>query len=110
MNIDDLLNDREKLFKILNNENELGLVLISVNFLEQWLVLLLEKKFIDDPKEVAGLFDINGLLIDFSKKVKFSYCLGIIDKVVMKDLKEIAKIRNKFAHSHQLLTFENKAI
>ena len=52
----------------------------------------------------------------FSKELKFwvsiriAYSLGLFDRETLDALVDINRIRNKFAHSHELLTFKHEII
>ena len=107
VNLDVLFNDKNKLIKILNKKPALECILVSVSFLDNCLTSLLEQYLIQ-PKIINELFA--GPLQGFSNKTKLCYCLSLIDQETFNDLKTIGKIRNNFAHSHLLLSFDDTKI
>jgi len=64
------------------------------------LAQILTQRFSQKDKEVKKLFDpsTGGPLVSLAHKARLAYALGIIDKTAMKDLENIHKIRNEFAH------------
>lgn len=110
INIDNLFNNRNELLRILDQESPIGCILVSASFLEKCLVLLLNNRFIKGSKTVEELLKYNGLLGEFSGKIKLCYALGLIDKEKYNDLITIAEIRNIIAHTHTLLDFESQQI
>ena len=107
MDLDTLFNDRNELINVLNNESDIGCILVSVSFLDECLVILLKDIFIKSSYTVENILKPDGLLGEFSSKAKLCYCLSLIDKKKYSDLIKIAEIRNLFAHSHILLSFNN---
>lgn len=110
MDLDTLFNDREKLTNVLNNESDIGCILVTSSFLDRCLMLLLKDIFVKSSSTVDELFILGGLMNDFSNKAKLCYSLSLIDKNNYCDLIKIAEIRNLFAHSHILLDFNNYTI
>jgi DNA-binding MltR family transcriptional regulator len=58
---------------------------------------------------VEKLFEFNQPLGNFSNKINIAFCLGLINKLVKKDLDLVRKIRNKFAHD-LFTSFEDSQI
>src|SRR5262249_50219611 len=56
------------------------------------------------------LNDPKGILSTASARSEMCYCLGLIDKVTHKNAKNIAFIRNQFAHSHVPKDFNDEVI
>ncbi len=110
MDLDTLFKDREELVNVLNSESDIGCILVSVSFLDQCLGILLKDIFIKSSATVDNILKPDGLLGEFSSKAKLCYCLSLIDKKKYSDLVKIAEIRNHFAHSHILLSFNNLEI
>lgn len=65
------------------------------------LQAFLEMAFPQRDKEVEKLFDFdnNGPLVNLPNKARLAYALGLIDKTMLRDLKLISSIRNRFAHN-----------
>ena len=90
-------------------QNERAIAILGGSFLEMILEHIIFAYLPEDEKEVKKLMDINQPLGNFSNKISFCYCLGLIDKVVKDDLNLIRKIRNKFAHD-LFVSFEDEQV
>lgn len=110
MDLDTLFNDRKELINVLNNESDIGCILVTVSFLDKCLMILLKDIFIKSSNTVENILEPDGLLGEYSSKAKLCYCLSLIDKKKYSDLIKIAEVRNLFAHSHILLSFNNSII
>ncbi len=77
------------------------------SFLKDSLVM----KFSRNDTNVKELFNPNrgGPLGSLRNKARFAYALGLIERTTLKDLEQIHKIRNKFAHSIKI-NFTDKEI
>jgi DNA-binding MltR family transcriptional regulator len=86
--------------KLFNEEkkDERAISIIGGTFSEMALEHVLRSFFPEDDKEVDKLFEFNQPLGNFSSKITMAYCLGLIDKLIKRDLDLVRKIRNKFAH------------
>ena len=86
--------------KLFNEEkkDERAIAIIGGTFCEMAVEYVLKAFFPENDKEVEKLFEFNQPLGNFSNKINLGYCLGLIDKLIKKDLDLIRKIRNKFAH------------
>lgn len=91
------LEEFSKLFTY-NVGDDRAIVIIGSAFWETILEHILIEFFPEDEKEVEALFGYDKQLGSYSNKVRMIYCLGLIEKKVMQDLKLIGKIRNRFAH------------
>ena len=87
-------------FHMLFNEggttDDRAIAVVGAAFLDSILERTLLNFMVDDEKEAAKL--VEGALGTFSSRVTATYCLGLICKTVRGDLRNIGKIRNKFAH------------
>jgi len=106
---DQLSEEGNFLFKVVNEEPDLPCALIVTAFLERALTSLLGKFFVEGNTSKTMLAE-NGLLGEFAKCTDVAYCLGLISSGMLGNLKLIGRIRNLFAHSHQLLTFEHSEV
>ena len=68
-------------------------------------------------KIIKGIFprrtkDVQKLMngINMVQKARLAYILGIIDKMVLEDLKKIQEIRNKFGHSFEASFADTKVL
>ena len=100
-----------KFIEKLKNESDRGVVLISAEFINNYLTSLFEKYLILNKDLRKGILE-NSLapLHTFSNKIKMAYSLGLIDKKQYKNLEYIRKIRNKFAHRIFDASFEDTEI
>jgi len=73
---------------------------------EELLEMLLNSFLISDSKTRKNLFQGMAPLSTFSAKIHIAYYLGLINENQYHDLKIIKKVRNRFAHSVNRLTFE----
>ncbi len=92
-----------------NIGDDRAIVIIGSAFLETILEHILIEFLPEDEKEVEILLSYDKPLGTYSNKVRMVYCLGLIEKKVMNDLKLIGKIRNRFAHNLSV-SFEDKDI
>jgi hypothetical protein len=96
--------------KLFNFEyrDERAIAILGATFLETALEHIL-KEFLPDTKETDDLFKFPQALSNFSNKIDLCYLLGLIDKLIIQDLKRVKSIRNKFAHD-LYVTFEDKKV
>lgn len=88
-------------------------VLLGANFIDRCLANALviylpikDKEFIKNE-----LLDFNnGVLSTLSARNKIAFALNIIDKQFYEDILLIGKIRNKFAHNHLEITFDDNEV
>jgi hypothetical protein len=91
------------------NEPDLVLVLLVGNYLDGILEATLSKRL--SPGNTAKrLLSHIGPLGTFQARIDLCYCLSLISKEAKKNLDAIGLIRNRFAHSHRLLTFDDVEI
>lgn len=102
------LEEFSKLFTY-NIGDDRAIVIIGSAFLETILEHILIEFLPEDEKEVDVLLGYDKPLGTYSNKVRMIYCLGLIEKKVMQDLKLIGKIRNRFAHDLSV-SFHDKDI
>jgi DNA-binding MltR family transcriptional regulator len=80
-------------------ENDRAIAIVGGTFLETLLEHVLVAFVVDDQKEVAKLLEYNQPLGTYSGRTTMAYCLGLINKPVLDDLRLVGKIRNQFAHN-----------
>ncbi|MBN2376296.1 MAG: hypothetical protein JXD22_07840 [Sedimentisphaerales bacterium] len=75
-------------------------ILVRDTFLDEILRRRLERYFTHSDKTVEKLFDPmqTGPLSTLTQKANFSYALGLINEDILKDIKNLHIIRNRFAH------------
>lgn len=94
----------------LAKESDRGVALYATAHIDTELEQLLQKKLIGSEKHLKEILSFNGPLGTFSSKIKLSYSLGLIDKVMMDDINILRKIRNEFAHSDEAISFDTQNI
>ncbi|MCI5168123.1 MAG: hypothetical protein D3903_19055 [Candidatus Electrothrix sp. GM3_4] len=108
--IEQLSQNTQAVYDVLNHDSDLACILIGTNFLDQILASLLENTFITSQVVHNLLNPVSGAIGAFSVRSDLSYCLGLIDKPQYQDLIKIATIRNQFAHSYLSLSFGSPEI
>jgi DNA-binding MltR family transcriptional regulator len=92
------------------NESDRAAAVLGAAWLDVRLRLLLESFLVDDAKVVSVLFDSHGPLQTFADRIRMSYSLGLISRVMFEDLTAIKDIRNEFAHDLHDVTFGDPRI
>ncbi len=83
---------------------------MAAAFIEDKIGHLIESYLADDKKIRERFLKNNGPLATFSSKLDLAFLLGLIPKNIFNDLHLLRKIRNEFAHSASLMTFESPSI
>ena len=91
-------------------ESDRGVALYATAHIDTEIEKLLRKKLVGSEKHLKEILSFNGPLGTFSSKIKLSYSLGLIDKVMMDDINILRKIRNEFAHSDEAVSFDTQNI
>jgi hypothetical protein len=81
--------------------NDLVFVIICAAFIEQCLGSILVDFLLE------GTTSEKLIECDLIERARLLYSLGIIPKSLFQNIEVIAQIRNKFAHSHLALTFDD---
>jgi len=79
-------------------ETDPGAAIMAVCTLDCLLERVIQRAYINDP-QVKSLFKDDRLLQTFHAKVNIAYFSGLIPKTTYHDLKLVAQIRNRFAHT-----------
>lgn len=90
-------------------ESDRIVAIVGGAYLDQLLTSLLQSVFIGEA-DAEGLLSEIGPLGSNGSRCKLAYCLGLIRKHQRDDLALVAKIRNKFAHVHTSLSFDDVPI
>jgi DNA-binding MltR family transcriptional regulator len=88
-------------------ESDRGVALLATAYLDSQLEIMLKAKLIGSNKSSKELFTFNGPLGTFSGKIRLSYAIGLMSKDCMHDINIARKIRNDFAHSRKIISFED---
>jgi len=110
IDLNTLVNDREMFIKALYDETDIGCVLISLNYLELCLRYLITDYFSKNPSKIDKIFEVYGSLNTYMNKLELAKKLNLLTKNNYEDMKRLGQIRNKFAHSHKAVRFNDKNI
>jgi DNA-binding MltR family transcriptional regulator len=108
--IEQLSQESQALYDAVNEEPDLPCVLISTSYLDQCLASLLERHFISGKTAKRLLDPRGGPIGTFSVRADICYCLGIISKDLYNNLRTVAEIRNRFAHSYLSISFDDSEV
>jgi hypothetical protein len=96
--------------RTLTTESDRGAALMAAAFLDIELRELLEFFLVEDRTIHERYFGYNGPCGAFSGRIDTAFLLGLISKSDHKDLTIIRKVRNDFAHVHEVLSFDTPVI
>jgi hypothetical protein len=102
--------DTGRLWQELQAEPDRGAAIVGAAFLDDALEAMLRAFLVDEQKVVDDLLRPEGDLGKFSTRIKVAYCLGLVAPDERHDMNLIGKIRNRFAHVHQTLSFDHSEI
>jgi DNA-binding MltR family transcriptional regulator len=96
----------------LKGESDRAAALVGGSIIESQLKDLLTKVLVSDlsKEELDSLFETDRPLHSFSAKIRLVRGLGLLAKDVCVDLDLFRKIRNRFAHEYESLSFESQII
>jgi hypothetical protein len=92
---------------------DIACALVGGAYIENATGALLERTMINDPAANGPngvLNDPKGILSAAGPRADMCYCLGLIDKTTHNNAKQIASVRNRFAHSHVPIAFNDEEI
>jgi hypothetical protein len=89
---------------------DLACALVAGAYIENATGNLLAKVLIPGAVSHGLLNNPLGILSTAGGRADMCYCLGLIDKTTYDNAKQIAKVRNQFAHSHTSIDFDNKEV
>lgn len=110
LKLEELSEDTQKVYDILNQESDLACVLIGTSYLAELLASTIKVSFIETSISEKILDPQRGAIGGFASRADLAYCLGIIGKSTYQDLIKVAEIRNLFAHKHLALDFGDTTI
>jgi hypothetical protein len=93
---------------LMNDKDDRSAAILGQAFVEE-LVLRLVSKALLDGKASRQLLALDGPLGAFMPRVKLAVALGLISSDFARLLRQMAIIRNAFAHSFELASFEEIA-
>jgi DNA-binding MltR family transcriptional regulator len=120
LKVEELGDANKSLRRELNRGSALSCALVGGACLEQALMSLLSKYFVEckrlpgkkvEYEECETIFDAgNGTLATFSNCNHLAFCLGLFDRDTFENLKAVGSIRNRFAHSTKRITFDDETV
>ncbi len=108
--IENLIEDTQKVYDVLNHDSDLACVLIGTSYLSELLGSAIRTALIKCNTTENILTPGRGILGSFKSRVDLAYCLNILSKEDRKDLDIIGNIRNSFAHLHLAFDFTDKEV
>ncbi len=92
-------------------ETETSFAIRMASITEDWLQYAIKAKMRHLTKtQEDRIFSGYGPISSFRAKIDVGYALGIFDITTMNDLNAIREIRNKFAHSREIIHFRSKEL
>jgi DNA-binding MltR family transcriptional regulator len=104
------LMDYNSMVEFYQKESDRAAAILAASFLEAYLAQFLKKFMINDQQLCDNLLNGFGPLATFSARIKCAYAFGYIDEETRNNLNYIRKIRNEFAHNHELNSFADSPI
>jgi DNA-binding MltR family transcriptional regulator len=101
----------EPLRRALRGPGHPGIALAAGACLDQGLQNALLARMDKPNRDLRdSLFEGYGPLSSFKAKIDVAFAFGIVDSTIYRKLNAIRKVRNLFAHSPALLTFESSEV
>lgn len=100
----------QELAEAMKTDSDRAVAIVGAALVEDRLADGLERFMRPDKKTFERLTDFTGPLGSFSQKSSMAYMLGLVSKMAFEDLEVMRKIRNKFAHSLAIASFETPVI
>ncbi|MEX2112133.1 MAG: hypothetical protein WD845_03055 [Pirellulales bacterium] len=94
----------------LREPDALPCALLCASFIDRFLLDSLKYIFVPGDTSKELLKPDSGLIGSLYNRARIAYVLGLIDSTWFTNIRLIAEIRNKFAHSPEPLTFESDSI
>jgi hypothetical protein len=76
--VESLSEESKQLYDVLNNESDLGCVLIVASYIDHALASLLKRHFIESRAVDKLLESPRGSISSFASRCDLAYCLGLI--------------------------------
>ncbi len=99
--------------EITNNESDRGaIILVSTNVEDMLEYKILERlpALLEDEPARKAMFELDGPIASFSRKLHMAYAMGIVNKHYRKQIDLVREIRNACAHSRLPVALEVPAI
>ncbi|MCY1271608.1 hypothetical protein D9M68_223100 [compost metagenome] len=99
-----------KFRRLLTEESDRGCALVAAAYLDEEITRLLRCRMVDNKGNSDALLNQGRPIGTFSAKIRVAYAMGLIPEGVFRDISAIREIRNKFAHLHGPLSFDDQSI
>ncbi|HLJ48440.1 MAG TPA: MltR family transcriptional regulator [Bryobacteraceae bacterium] len=99
--------DSTRFIEDLQKETDRGVALVGAAFLDDAVRALIRAALIRISDTADRLFVYPRPLHSFDARIDLAYCMGLIGKVMYKDLGVVREIRNRFAHQHSPASFDD---
>jgi len=93
-----------------HHESDRVVAIVGGAYLEDVLENLLRAIFINEEEAADSLLRPDAALGSSGSRYQVAFCLGLIRKHQRDDLKQIARIRNHFAHNYKSSSFDDPPI
>ena len=110
ISLEQLRQDSRTFFESLEAEKPLQCALIAGAFLEKAVITLLTRFFTDSETSKDACDENKGALKDGFSRATLAYCLGLIPKITLENSRLLMRVRNRFAHSHLLIGFDDNEV
>ena len=94
----------------IRSETDRGTAIVGASVLDDLLAEILRKRFVNLPKIADLLLVSHGPRGSVSSRIHLVHMLGISRPDQYHDLNIVRKIRNRFAHVHQPVSFDDQSI
>ena len=104
------LEDKDEVAAFYERGSDRAVAVVCLAIVENRLIDLLKAAMRKDEKTQGELFNPSGPIGNLATKIKLAYMLGLIHADVYSDLRLVTKIRNEFAHSVRITSFDEPSI
>lgn len=104
------LEDKDEVAAFYERGSDRAVAVVCLAIVENRLTDLLKAAMRKDEKTQEELFNPSGPIGSLGTKIKLAYMLGLIHADVYSDLRLVTKIRNEFAHSVRITSFDEPSI
>lgn len=108
--LEELSGDSKRIVKNLMEGSDISTVMVGASYLDACLATLLRAVLHNSEVTENLLAPNGGFLGTFAVRADLAYVLGKIPKLLYQDLRDIATIRNIFAHTHFDIDFNNPTV
>jgi hypothetical protein len=105
------IDELSQYLKELESQTDRGAAVLAAAFLE-WRVrqsIAAAVKVRDKLDRILGTDDVGGEL-GFTDQCRLAYCLGLVGPIGLKDLEDVGRIRNRFAHQMGIRSFADDRV